>query len=539
MSDSTPPGPFDDQPHGSPSEGMEEAGQDTRPKRRKGLVAGVAAGLVAVVGLPLGGFAVWNMLSGGGPQPQDVLPANAIAFFRVDVDPSAGQKIDAVRFMNKFPSFGEATGIDDPQEDIRKAIFEEIKPDDCDLDFEQDVDPWLGDRFGLAVMPQTDGSDEPGAVFAVQVQDEDKALEGVQQLVECGEQGSADAVSDAGGYTYRDGYLLVAETQELADRYAKAGAEQPLSENPAFTRDMDRLGEQGVASLWFDGAELAAYGDEFSGRFGQAGAVDDEQTQRAIKSSFNTGAVAFRFDADYAEAAMVISGDAYEPVDDAGAVSVDLPESTAVALGVADGAKLVDKHWDTLLDMAAKESGEDPQQALDQLEAAYDITLPDDLKTLLGDSFLLAFDAGNIDEVTQSGNVLDSRLGARIVTDTDDFKTLVQTVEQLAADSGAPIQLPVSETDDGAVVATNPEYAEELAGGGDLADSDAFRQAVADADDAQSLLYVNFDRFDSLAQQYGGDDPEFWDNWQVLKAFGASSTIEDGYAQVTMRLTAD
>nr|MDQ4007251.1 hypothetical protein [Actinomycetota bacterium] len=61
MSSSTPP---PEEPE------LLELGHQQRPARpRRGLVLGIIAGIVVALGLPLGGFAVFRLLSGGGTQP--------------------------------------------------------------------------------------------------------------------------------------------------------------------------------------------------------------------------------------------------------------------------------------------------------------------------------------------------------------------------------------------------------------------------------------------------------------------------------------
>src|SRR5699024_9074649 len=77
-----PPGPTAHQPA--------SAGRPRwNPKRI--LIIGLAAVFVIVLA---GAGLAWKILGGGGPQPQDVMPASVTAFARVDADPSASQKID-------------------------------------------------------------------------------------------------------------------------------------------------------------------------------------------------------------------------------------------------------------------------------------------------------------------------------------------------------------------------------------------------------------------------------------------------------------
>jgi hypothetical protein len=143
--------------------------------RRRGVAIGAGVLAVALLG---GGVAfAASKLSGGGAQPDEAVPASAVAYFSVDFDPSAGQKVDALRFARKFPSAGAKIGSDD---DLRKALFDSIKGDgDLKGDWATDVEPWLGDRAGLAVLPAAQDGDDPGVVVVLAVKDATKAKAGL------------------------------------------------------------------------------------------------------------------------------------------------------------------------------------------------------------------------------------------------------------------------------------------------------------------------------------------------------------------------
>src|SRR4051812_7339360 len=191
-----------DPPSGPPPSGPPESldSVEGAPIRhgggRRGLL--VVVGAVAAVGVA---GASWAALSffGTGPQPAEALPGSTIAYASIDLDPSGGQKIEALRTLKKFPAFEDNVdlGTDD---DIREWIFEQLQQDssDCaDLDYGDDVEPWLGDRFAVAAVD--DGGDAPAPVFVVQVSDDDAADAGLAKLRACGG-GSADdgawAISD-------------------------------------------------------------------------------------------------------------------------------------------------------------------------------------------------------------------------------------------------------------------------------------------------------------------------------------------------------
>jgi len=531
MSSSTPPS-------GEPE--YLELGHQPGKGPRRGLALGVVAGVVAALVLPLSGFAIFRLLSGGGTQPHDVLPGNAVGYFRLDLDPSAPQKIEALGFLRTFPAFEKYTKITDDNADVREVIVDAMLDGaPCRLDYEQDVAPWLGERVGVAVMAPQAGDTEPTVVGALQVTDEQAADEGLRKLKACDDGGEP-----VGGWSYLDGYMVLAETRQQAADFAAAAARTPLADNEQFRADMDRLGEQGVASLWFSGEGVyQAFSSAVTGDPGPAGAQLDlmrDQVRRQMESAYHSGAVAFRFDDSYVELATVLTGDAYHESTSGRVADMALPETTAVAVGIADGAQYVDEQSDAMLSMLAGPGTADPDRVRRQVEKQLGLRLPQDLKALLGDNFTLAVDGADLGKA-MGANPAALDVGARATTDTDAFRRVVRTLEGAAARSGVPLRLVVEDTEDGAAVALNRGYATELADGGPLADTIVFDTAVADADEAQSVLFVNVDVLEDailgVIPPLGREAQHVIDNVTKLEAVGVSSTVHDGYSEGAIRIT--
>jgi hypothetical protein len=529
-------------PSGEPE--LLELGHQPQKRPRRGLVIGIVAGVVLALGMPLGAFALFRLF-GGGTQPHDVLPANAVAYLRLDLDPSAPQKINAIRVLRTFPAFEKYTRITDDRADVREVIVDALlESAPCDLSFEQDVAPWLGERFGVAVTaPTATGDREPNVVAAVQVSDEQGAREGLARLRSCD-----PAAGGTGGWSYLDGYMIVAETQEQAAGFARAAERTPLAESAQFRSDMERLGEQGVASLWFSGEGVyQAFSSAVMGDPGPAGSEFDllrDQVRREIDRSYRSGAVAFRFDDRYLELATVLNGSAYREPSGGGVADMALPESTAVAFGFANGAEYVDQQWNMLRDALAGGPGTgDPDRMTRLLERETGLRLPADIQTLVGDSFTLALDGAHLDlpALARSGDPSQLDLGARAVTDTAAFTRVVETLEGKATQSGLPVGLVVRDTDDGAVVALNKEYAGRLADGGSLVDTDVFTTAVPDADEAQGVFFVNFDLLEKpvldVLPPMGAEVREVTDNVTKIEAIGVSGSSYDGYSTGSLRIT--
>src|SRR4029079_16412567 len=131
---------------------------------KKGLFVG--GGVVGLVAVGVGAWAAYNFFS-TGPQPAEALPATTLGYASIDLDPSGSQKIEALRTLNKFPAFKDEYGLD-ADDDIRRKIFEEIElPDSCQLSYDEDIEPWLGERMAVAAVDL--GEKEPEVVGVIQV----------------------------------------------------------------------------------------------------------------------------------------------------------------------------------------------------------------------------------------------------------------------------------------------------------------------------------------------------------------------------------
>jgi hypothetical protein len=217
-----------------------EIGVPLRTARgRRGLRTGVIAGVTAAViaGAAFGGWQLQQFLAGGGPQPEDVLPASTVAFASVDLDPGAGQKLAAYQLLKKFP---DAHVTD--QTDLKQKAWEAIDAAPLSrLDYTRDVQPWLGDRFALAAVPAPGTADGFTPVGVVQVTDTEAATKALQRIA---------ATSDDFSWAFEDGYALIADDRSELDTLM--AADQHLADNPTFSHDRDSLGADQVALGWAD-----------------------------------------------------------------------------------------------------------------------------------------------------------------------------------------------------------------------------------------------------------------------------------------------
>ncbi|MCF6467164.1 hypothetical protein FAF44_01885 [Nonomuraea sp. MG754425] len=486
-------------------QGPEGFGPPEPPKKgRKTWIIAVAAALAVVL---FGGGAVWAVgaFGGGGTQPNDVLPADAIAYARVDLDPAANQKLALFELARKFTVTKDAFTGDDP----RKALFDAIndQDSDSDVDFAKDVDPWLGSRIGVAAVPS--GKEEPDVAVAVQIKDQELAKAGIAKLMK----------GDKYGVAFREDYALLSSTQALADKYATA--EGSLSDNAEYAEDMGAVGEQGVLSFWADMGGLMELA-KTQIPAGQEAAVEQ------IKDARFAGAL--RFDSAYVELAGIVRGAKGMTAegDLPKANLATLPASTAGALSISGLDQVVTKQWAEIEKQAVASGNAQLSQMLQQAKTQLGLALPGDLATILGQNFTVAVDSEGLDGQQIKG-------GVRVVTDPAKAQAILDKVQQALTQQGATSPQIAKVAGDGVfTVATTDEYAKKLAEEGTLGDSETFQTAIPNAGEVNFALFVDLDKVENLyLGSMQGDEKA---NLQVLRAVGLSGTQTDSEAAFSLRL---
>jgi hypothetical protein len=382
-----------------------------------------------------------------------------------------------------------------------------------DIDFAKDVEPWLGDRVGVAVLPPERG-DEPRAVIALQVKDEGKARAGIPRL-------STEGSDEPPGVVVRDGYAIVAETQEQADQMSAAAEAHSLSDDEGFAADFDRLGDTGINAGWLDLDAVRETAESL-------GSADSSEAAAAIEGLTGRMSYAVRFDGDDLELVGDATGLTGVPKTDGETTArmSDLPSSTVAAFGLANGDVYVREGWRRFLD--AMGSDGDIQSNIDRLEQQYGITVPDDIAVLLGQSFTLAVDGANLAEEPQ--------VGARSVTDGEQAMQVIERLEAALRDEGSLAALSRKRTDDGIIVASTDDYADALTKDGSLGDAGSFKASVPDIESAGMAMYVDVDQ---IADQFSEEvtDPAAQEALAAIDAIGLTAAVEgDGSARYRLRV---
>ena len=511
----------------------------------------IALGVIVAGGAVVAGGA-WAATSffATGSQPAEALPASTIAYFSVDLDPSGGQKIEAIKTLRKFPAFTDEIDLE-TDDDLRERFFEELTSSgECEgLDYATDVKPWLGARAAMAAVDL--GEDEPTGVGVVQVTDAGKAEEGLATLVEaCGSAGEGTD-GDVGGWVVEGDWVVVAETEEIAQQVVDARDGGSLADDAAFGTWTGEAGDDGFMSVYVAKAaaqyldDAAAFGSMAGGLSGSGEAMGSgeevpEELQRMI-DEFDGMAATVRFDDGAVEVEYAMSN--YQPEmtkyvdgDEGVSMASDLPADTVAALGFS-----LEKGWaQALLDYfktTLPEDAESMDEAIEQMESDTGLAFPEDVETLLGEGVTVSLGSGIDPDAIANGGPAEVPLGIKVKGDAGEIQAVL---DKLAAEAGPEMAefMKVSEGDGYAVVALQDAYRSDLESGGGLGSSADYGTVVED-DEAQSVLYVNFDADDNWLVRVTEDMPYVSENLEPLSSFGVSAWVDGDVVHGLFKLTTD
>ncbi|MFQ1003138.1 DUF3352 domain-containing protein [Modestobacter sp. SSW1-42] len=466
-----------------------EPGAGGRGLRRGLLVAGATAGVLVLGGT---GYAVATYVSGGGNQPEEVLPADTLAVVKLDLDPAAGQKMAVSSLLDRFPSL--TSGEDD--DDLRSTLVTPLLADnEWGLTYEQDVEPWLGNRMAVAAVPDPGSEAGVAGVVVLAVTDEAAMTERLEAVP-----------ADSFAFAVRDDFVLLGEDQALVDRLAAGGS--TLAEDAGYTEDVDALDGDQVAVAW---ADLAGLQDVVP--LAEAGAgLGDQALSGRVVLGVHAEDDALEVTGLTRGTAPTTSTAATEPT----GLAADLPADTVAALSVSGLGEALTTSWATL-----QESGIPPEFE-EQIEAL-GLDLPADLGAVLGTDLAVAV----------TGDLAAPQFGARVRT--DDPQRATEVIDRVAGDAELPVA--VSPLDDGYVLASDPALADALAADGGLGDTEAFRAAVADPDDAGAIGFVDLGELIDEVVAQGGDDAAQAQEYAALGALGFSASTTDDGGRFVLRVT--
>lgn len=578
-----------------PPPGAGSGGSGGGGRRKAWIAGGVTLAVVAAVG----GYVGYQAVFASGPQPAEALPDSTVAYLSVDLDPSGKQKYEALQALQKFPGFSEETGLD-RDSDLRRELFESIQDAGAcpDVDWGDDIEPWLGNRFGVAAVDLGDDNFEGAPVTPVAVVqisgDEDAAEDGLEKLRDCGnvgmgglgmsmDPGLAGSTSDepsssdeVGGWVVRDGWIVVAPTQDLAEQVSDDAAESPLTDDDDYERWTDAVGDVGILNGYAAPEAGKVLGDalaEFSSFTVSCSATsypvdpddpyaseddpyddpydeycDEEATEeqadavREMFADFDGAAMAVRFADEGMEIETASSTEfggygEYAGTDRGDDIVAGLPDDTAIAAGAGFEQGWFEAYLDYV--SSINPMGEGLDEMLEVLEEVSGLALPEDVETLAGESAAVAIGPDVDIEQLDGGNAEGLPLAFKVQGDSEAIDGVLQKllaapeVDQEFKDSFA-----YSSDGDTTVGGFDPDWNAEVADGGDLGGTDLYQDVVPESEDASAVLFVNFNAGDWVSQLARSDE-DAQELLEPLAAAGMSVWTDDDVVHSLVKITTD
>ena len=468
-----------------------------RPRSSSNLLVALTA--VAAVTVAGAGIATAAVLGSGGAQPEDVLPRSTVAVVKVDLDPAADQKVAAYRLSRTFPDLK----IGDEDSVLSDLLKQALESSD-DVDYEKDVEPWLGKRLAVAAVPS---GDSVAPLIAVQIKDRNKAEAGLRKL--------AESTGDL-SYAFAEGedYALLSPSADDVKRFASA--DEHLADNEEYGDAVEQLDGNQIVTGWVDVAAAYALAPE-------------ELTQQTTEKPSGFVVAGVRLDPSYVELSGktidVKTGTAKSTAGRGKVTLVQkLPDDTVAAMGM------------TGLDDGLRKALADREgplgKAVAQFEESEGVSLADDVAAALGTETVLAvLNLNDEPAVVGRSRTNEGERGAAALQ-----RLLVQTVLQSSPDAMAEAHRLVRATPDGLAAGSDVEAVDRVATDGRLGESKTFQRAVPDANDAGVVLYVDVARAVVLAGDVVGDDAN--ENIQRIEGVGMSaSSTDDEDVSFRLRVT--
>ncbi|WP_157036428.1 hypothetical protein [Streptomonospora alba] len=462
-----------------------------------------------------------------GAQPESVLPASSIAFAKLDLQPNGGQLAAYAQFVNRLPD-SMREDIDPEAEPGKELVDSYIEEAELDgITYEEHFEPWMGQRFGAATWiagSEDAASSHAGEAVALAVEADDEGA-AEESLSEIQSQLDTDPAFDM-----RDGFAVITENAAaLSDLESQISSGGTLDENDTYTRDMEAIGTENLASAWMDLEQFAALGAESSGGTGSGGLdgyggvqqPDPLESLGEYEDVSGRAAIALRIEPEYME----LRGDMFDvSVDGAGFSDYELPDPGLQMMGDLPDDTMIAFSGTGVSDLLGQAYEDNPDDFgdLDQMMSELGLTMPDGLTSLLGESTAVGITdlGGSLDQFANGMSGMPSLQYRAEGADSAAVEDAVQRMWEGSYDSppGVSSEGPVT-------IATSG-----TTGTGKLGDDPVFKQTMADTGSAHMGMYMDLR---PIAESADEDSPEQWG------ALGASVGFDDKAMSMQARWAPD
>ena len=232
--------------------------------------------LAALVALFVAGCGGSSDSGSSGADPATVAPPSAPIFIDFTVRPEGATKTNIEELAKKL------AGVDNLGDLIVTELESSASSEGEELDFEKEIEPWLGEEGGL-FLQEYEGEDFEGYGAAIQTEDEGEAQDFIDKQAEQSdekvEDGSYEGVDfkvqeDETTFGVFDGFVVFAENEAIFKTMVDASEGDNLAGEDAFTSAMDSVPDESAADVFVD----------IGGLIEEAGNEIDADTQTFLDS---------------------------------------------------------------------------------------------------------------------------------------------------------------------------------------------------------------------------------------------------------------
>jgi len=191
------------------------------------------------------------------------VPADAIAYATVYLQPSTGQQLNLALLLGHVPGFADAANLDQKIHEIAARFLGQ-----AGVDYEADVRPWIGNQLSVALWPGTDDRATPSPILLAAVKDPAAAESGTEAIaagrgltsVEDTYRGTAIRVADGLAWAVLEDLLIASPDRASLEAAldAEADARPSLADDAGYAAAVRRLPADYLASAYLNLAGAAA-----------------------------------------------------------------------------------------------------------------------------------------------------------------------------------------------------------------------------------------------------------------------------------------
>jgi hypothetical protein len=346
--------------------------------------------------------------AGGDDDPATVTPPSAAIYAEVVVRPEGSQRDDALA------AAGKLLRTDDPEARIRELVQEAIRAEGEEIDFERDVEPWLGERAAVWAAATQDGAHDP-TVVVLAATDTDAARESLERLLGPEARERDDYLVDPSGMAAGViGDFVAIGPEAQFKRTVDAAEGESLAEDDAYADTVGALDDERLAHVWIDLPALA-----------------ERAQEEMVVPLGDLQPLAASFAADGDRLVVETRGDLV-PLLAAGSTPLlrELPGDSWLAFGVADLGEAID---DTIQEFAGPIGA---AVARREVERSLGLDLERDLLGWIGDAGV--FVRGTTPETIDGGLVIEPTDEDRA---TDAFGRIAGALQVRARTRARPVDI--------------------------------------------------------------------------------------------------